>query len=239
MLHLTKNNIVTNVARQQVEIRQMEVDWYCSNYGSMAGQAAMLAGFAFTQLTTAMPQEHAPPFLLEFWYLFLTCTAVGLELSTIILSIHLSVWGPSLALRGKQGAADLHKAVDCLRDYQASVIIYFLSGWVIFFISQILQIWIYSKRRVAVVVTFPMSLFVFAVIWYSFDITRRLRIRDSQVVPGKIDAFEPYEFIGDIDSGLHTDAGMASQGQPDIGDNGYCPIHESMRDRYQTQMATN
>lgn len=80
----------------------------------------MLAGFAFAQLTTPMPDPQ-PPFSLELAYLFLTCVAVGLELSAIILSTFLSTWAPSLALRGKMGSADLHKAVDTLRDYQASV----------------------------------------------------------------------------------------------------------------------
>merc|ERR1719277_2043442 len=127
MLHLKKNKLVTSVAKDQVEIRQMEVDWYCGNYSTMIGQAAMLAGFAFTQLTTPMPEEHQPPFYIEFWYMFLTSMSIGLELSVIILSTSLAVWGPSLALRGKMGTADLHKAVDCLRDYQLLVFMYFLT----------------------------------------------------------------------------------------------------------------
>merc|ERR550514_2102606 len=147
MLHLKKNNVVTTVAKEQVEIRQLEVDWYCSNYSTMTGQAAMLAGFAFTQLTTPMPEDHEPPFFIEFWYMFLTSMSIGLELSVIILSTFLSVWAPSLALRGKKGTSDLHKAVDCLRDYQALVFLYFLSGWIIFFVSNILQVWIYFRRR--------------------------------------------------------------------------------------------
>mmetsp|Transcript_95470 Transcript_95470/g.269823 ORF Transcript_95470/g.269823 Transcript_95470/m.269823 type:complete len:268 (+) Transcript_95470:147-950(+) len=229
MLHLQKNKIVTGVTKQQIEIRQLEVDWYCGNYSTITGQAAMLAGFAFTQLTTPMPSDYEPPFALEFGYLFLTCTAIGLQLSAIILSTFLCVWGPSLALRGSGGARDLHRAVDCLRDYQLLVFMYFISGWVVFFISNILQVWIYFKRRVAVVVSFPLTMFIFAIIWYSYDITRKLRLDDSDAVAGKIDHFHPYEFIGDIDHGLHSKA-PAGTARPKTGrgegERGYCPIHE-------------
>lgn len=214
MLHLQKNRIVAGVTKKQVEIRQLEVDWYCGNYSTITGQAAMLAGFAFTQLTTPMPDDYEPPFMLEFGYMFLTCTAIGLELSAIILSTFLSVWGPSLALRGRNGTQDLHRAVDCLRDYQFLVFLYFIVGWVIFFLSSILQVWIYFKRRVAVVVTFPLSTFIFAIIWYSYDITRQLRLKDGDAVAGKIEHLQPYEFIGDLDHGLHTEmaSGWATEG---------------------------
>mmetsp|Transcript_120605 Transcript_120605/g.336528 ORF Transcript_120605/g.336528 Transcript_120605/m.336528 type:complete len:277 (+) Transcript_120605:79-909(+) len=229
MLHLRKNKIVTGVAKQQVEIRQLEVDWYCGNYSTITVQAAMLSGFAFTQLTTPMPDDYEPPFMLEFGYLFLTCMAIGLELSAIILSTFLSVWGPSLALRGRAGAADLHRAVDCLRDYQLVVFLYFIIGWLIFFVSSILQVWIYFKRRVAVVVTFPLSLFIAAIAWYSFDITRQLRLNDRDAVAGKVDHLQAYDFVGDLDHGLHS-TGLASGQRARARDGGYCPINETRGD---------
>mmetsp|Transcript_60198 Transcript_60198/g.186301 ORF Transcript_60198/g.186301 Transcript_60198/m.186301 type:complete len:270 (+) Transcript_60198:133-942(+) len=227
MLHLQKNRIVTGVARKQVEIRQLEVDWYCGNYSTITGQAAMLAGFAFTQLTTPMPDDYEPPFMLEFTYLFLTCAAIGLELSAIILSTFLSVWGPSLALRGQGGTSDLHRAVDCLRDYQFLVFLYFMIGWVIFFVSSLLQVWIYFKRRVAVVVSVPLSLFIVAVVWYSFDITSQLRLDDRDAVAGKIEHLQPYEFIGDLDHGLHSEA---PANEPGATRGGYCPVHRHAAD---------
>mmetsp|Transcript_14488 Transcript_14488/g.43380 ORF Transcript_14488/g.43380 Transcript_14488/m.43380 type:complete len:239 (-) Transcript_14488:8-724(-) len=219
MLHIAKNNLVTGVARQQVEIRQLELDWYTGCYSTITGQAAMLAGFAFSQLTTPMPEDPEPPLSLQFWYLFLTCMAIGLELSAIILSAYLSVWAPSLALRGKGGAADLHKAVDCLRDYQFMVFLYFVTGWFVFFGSCILQVWIYFKRRVAMSVTFPLMCFIVAIFWYSWEITYKLRLSEGEVVSGKIESFQPYEFVGDLE--LHSRTG---RGEMDA------PVHESIRD---------
>lgn len=234
MLHVQKNQLITGLAKSQVEIRQLEIDWYCGNYATITGQAAMLAGFAFSQLTTPMPEGQAIPFVLEFFYLFLTCVAIGLELSAIILSSCLSVWAPSLALKGKRGAADLHKAVDCLKNYQFYVFMYFIIGWILFFVSNICQIWIYFRRRIAVVVTIPMLCFICAILWYAFSITYKLRLDEDSVVTGKIDHFAPYEGVGDLDHGLST-AGPSAR--LDSQSRGYCPVHESFQPRLAAERA--
>jgi len=246
MLQLSKNSLVTGAARNQIEIRQLEVDWYCGNYSTIAGQAAMLAGFAFSQLTTPMPEDYVPPLILEFGYLFLTCMAVGLELSAIMLSTFLTVWGPSLALRGRRGVADLHRSVDCLRDYQFLTFSYFMIGWILFFISNILQVWIYFKRRVALVVSVPMSLFIVAIVWYSYDITRELRLQTGESVEGRIGMFKPYEYIGDIDHGLHSAEGGMTRAAGMLGGSngyadttGYCPVHrpDSFTEHFRPRLA--
>mmetsp|Transcript_99352 Transcript_99352/g.280371 ORF Transcript_99352/g.280371 Transcript_99352/m.280371 type:complete len:241 (+) Transcript_99352:191-913(+) len=230
MLHLTKNKIVTGVAKSQVEVRQMELDWYCGNYSAMMGQSAMLAGFAFGQLTTGMPVEHPPPFWLEFAYLFITCVVIGLELGAIVLSTALAVWGPSLALRGKMGTQDVHKAVDCLHDYQGLIFLYFMIGWVLDFFTSILQVWIYFRRRVAIVVTIPMSCFIVAIVWFTVTITAKLRVADEDAVKGKIDALQPYEYIGDLDHGLQTNAGHLGAKRAT-----YCPVHTTYNIEMQAQ----
>lgn len=204
MLQLKKNKIVTGVSEGQVEIRQQEVDWYCSNYNVMTGQAAMLAGFAFSFITLPVPEgELAPHIVLEFLYFVLTCGTIGLELGVIIISSYLSVWGPSLALRGSRGTADLHKACDALKDYQVLTFYCFMTGWIIYFIASILQVWIYYRMHIAAFVTIPFGCFVVLIIWYSYDLTKKLYLPDKEVVLGKIDHFQPYEFVGDIDNGLH------------------------------------
>lgn len=38
MLQLLKNQVVTSVAKQQVEIRQLELDWYTNNYWTLSQQ---------------------------------------------------------------------------------------------------------------------------------------------------------------------------------------------------------
>jgi len=65
MLTLFKNEAVTKVAKQQVDLRQKEVDWYTSNYATIISQATMLAGFGFAQLMTPLPGGDDEP---GFWY---------------------------------------------------------------------------------------------------------------------------------------------------------------------------
>lgn len=220
MLTLAKNEAVTKVAKQQVEVRQLEVDWYVTNYATLTGQAAMLAGFAFGQLTTPIPQNHPPPYFLEWFYLFLTCCTIGLELSVVLICTSLTVWGPGLALRGPNGTSDLHRAVDTLRDYQGLTFVYFILGWFLFFLSAILQLWIYFKHRIAIVVTIPFAIFTFLILYYSCEITLKMRISNVSAVQGRLQALTQYEAIGDIDHGMH--AGLANGAQ---GEDGYCPVH--------------
>eukprot|EP00434_Breviolum_minutum_P023188 symbB.v1.2.020454.t1/scaffold1720.1/size104783/8 len=211
MLQLKKNKIVTQVSEGQVEIRQMEVDWYCGNYQTISGQAAMLAGFAFNFITAPMPKDQENG-LIEMVYFYCVCAAMGAELGVIVISSYLSVWAPSLALRGKRGATDLHKACDTLRDYQALVFTCFMCGWVIYFIASVLQVWIFYRKSVASFVSIPFSIFTLAIIWYLLDLRRKLSLPEDQVVSGKIAHFERYETIGDIADGLSSSNPRRSAG---------------------------
>lgn len=198
MLQLTKNQLVTDVAKNQVEVRQMEVDWYCSTYGAMTGHAAMLAGFAFSGLTTEMPSDDKKPdFFHEFSYRFLLSLTMGMMICTIILSTFLSVWAPSLALRGKNGTADLHKAVACLHGYQKWVFGYFILGWVLVFISSLFQVSIYHRPAVAIAVSVPLSCFLILIVGFSWYIYQELAV--DKGVEGKIHYLETFERIGDLD----------------------------------------
>ncbi|CAD7923537.1 unnamed protein product [Amoebophrya sp. A120] len=223
MLTLMKNDAVTRVMRQEVDVRQKELNWYTSNYGSIIGQAAMLAGFAFSQLTKKLPDdEDVPSYVTQMWYLGFTCIAIGLELVVIFGCTYMSNWGPGLALRGLQGTADLHRAVAGLRDFQMLFFILFILGWVCYFISSLFQLWIYFDHSVASIVIIPNACFVVLICYYSVSITTMLRIPYDQAVEGKMDLFSPYEVIGDIDDGIHkTEAGwMAKDGR-------YAPILEA------------
>jgi len=208
------------VARRQVEVRELEVDWYINNYTAIQIQAATLAGFAFEQLKTPIPQgELAAPFVVEFFYMVFTCMAMGLQLCAIVTSAYFCVWGPSLALRGARGSKDMSKAVDCLRDYQTTVFLFFLVGVVIFFMSSILGVWVYFPPGLAVVVTFPLSFFIVAFVWFTVTLSNQLRVADEDIVGCDIHALQPYETVADLDDGLHRE--RFSDRRP----GGYCPLH--------------
>lgn len=203
MLTLYKNEAVTKVAKQQVEIRQKEMDWYTSNFGTIISQAAMLAGFAFSQLMTPMPTKHAPSVSTQFSYLTLTSVAIGFELVVIICCTYLVVWGPGLALRGQAGSSDLHAAISVMRDFQQPFFFFFIVGWVAYFVSSMFQLWIYYEHAIAGTVLIAYAVFLFAIVYYSVYLTWTLKLRSGETVEGKMDILEPYEQIGDIDDGIH------------------------------------
>mmetsp|Transcript_20234 Transcript_20234/g.51064 ORF Transcript_20234/g.51064 Transcript_20234/m.51064 type:complete len:173 (+) Transcript_20234:128-646(+) len=160
MLTLMKNDAVTRVMRQEVDVRQKELQWYSSNYSSIIGQAAMLAGFAFSQLTKPIPDKHEPSYTTQLWYLGLTCLAIGLELVVIFGCTYMSNWGPGLALRGLRGTFDLHRAVAGLRDFQMLFFLLFMLGWIAYFVSSLFQLWIYFEHHIAALVILPNACFV-------------------------------------------------------------------------------
>jgi len=111
------------------------------------------------------------------------------------------------------------------RDYQFMVFTYFTAGWVVYFISVVLLVWIYFKKEVAAVVSLPMSIFVFLVIYYTTYLTGAMRVPLDEAVEGKISALAPYERIGDLDRALEGDD---SQNVNNMAVDGYaiCPIVE-------------
>merc|ERR1719248_98539 len=126
MLQLYKNEAVTTVARRQMDIRCMELDWYINNYDTMAMQAAMFAGFAFEQITEPVPE--GTDVMLEVLYVVLTALTLGFELCVCMSCTFCCIFGKGLALRGPHGARSVHTAVDNLEKEQVLIFTQFLVG---------------------------------------------------------------------------------------------------------------
>lgn len=109
----------------------------------------------------------------------------------------------------------------------------FILGWTSFFVSNILQVWIYFERAVATFTTVPLLLFVVAIFWYVISLPCKLRLSDAQVVAGKIDQFQPYEFIGDLDEGLHRDD-MVTVRATGATRSDHCPIQTDALSEFQS-----
>ncbi len=55
MLQIFKIQAVTDVAKEQADIRSLEIDWYQSNFSNLSIQSALFAGLSFDQLNSAIP----------------------------------------------------------------------------------------------------------------------------------------------------------------------------------------
>eukprot|EP00428_Durinskia_dybowskii_P024775 CAMPEP_0170241442 /NCGR_PEP_ID=MMETSP0116_2-20130129/20487_1 /TAXON_ID=400756 /ORGANISM="Durinskia baltica, Strain CSIRO CS-38" /LENGTH=212 /DNA_ID=CAMNT_0010492277 /DNA_START=44 /DNA_END=679 /DNA_ORIENTATION=- len=201
MLQLYKNEAITKVARQQIEIRQMELDWYTTNYDTMAMQSAMFAGFAFDQITEPVPE--GTDLWMEVFYVTFTAIALGFELCVAMACTFCCIFGKGLALRGPHGARSVHIAVDNMQAQQKWIFIQFVAGIVSYMLSHVLQVWIYFRPKIAFTVSIPLVLFMTAIVYYIKYIVEALTMDDKRAITGQISAWAPYERIQDLDEAIY------------------------------------
>lgn len=197
MLQLYKNEAVTHVAREQMEIRNMELEWYTKNYDTMAVQAAMFAGFAFEQITEPVPEGCS--MWLEIAYVVLTAVTLGFELTVCMSCTFCCIFGKGLALRGPHGARSIHLAVDNLQKEQNLIFTQFLVGILGYLLSHVFEMWIYFRPRIALTVSIPLVIFFLAIVYYTIMIVQKLHVAEDKQLTGQIAAWQPYERIQDLD----------------------------------------
>ncbi|PFH37926.1 hypothetical protein BESB_002670 [Besnoitia besnoiti] len=197
MLQLYKNQVVTAVAKRQVEIRKLELDWFTNNYWTLSQQGALLAGFSFAQITTALPKDTS--FLLESLYLLLASMALGLQMCVVVTTTFCCMWGPGLALRGPEGIRSVHTAVDSLKSEHSYVFAFFFLGLIAFYLSNLLLVWCYFEEWIAIAASVFLCVFLFLIFYYTVSLTCKLRVADQEAVEGKIAALSSYDNIADLD----------------------------------------
>ncbi|CAD7932166.1 unnamed protein product [Amoebophrya sp. A120] len=209
MLQLYKNQVVTQVSKEQIDLRQLELDWYCSNYDTMAVSSTMLAGFAYDQLTNSVPAKTTS-LQMEFVYVVFTAVSLGLALSIAVTCIFSVIFGKSLALRGSLGATSVNIAVDNLRNEQKVLYLQFVACLLCYLISHVLQVVILhpAKEDKLTSITHrmvlpPMIFFFLLIVYFTISLTVKLQVRDSDAISGTIAALRPYERIADLDQQVY------------------------------------
>eukprot|EP00927_Polykrikos_kofoidii_P072187 TRINITY_DN68332_c0_g1_i1.p1 TRINITY_DN68332_c0_g1~~TRINITY_DN68332_c0_g1_i1.p1 ORF type:complete len:223 (-),score=38.96 TRINITY_DN68332_c0_g1_i1:174-842(-) len=203
MLQLAKNQVITNVAKSHMDIRQMELDWYTSNYDTINGQAAVIAGFAFSQLSAGAPA--GAPVWLEVIYILLMSITLGFELNVSMSCTFCNIFGKSLALRGPDGSASMHFAIDSLQKEHKRIFAEFVLGIITYMVSHIFEIVMTFRPRIAFISTIPISLFTFATIYYTAILVRKLIVPEDRGVTGQVGALHGYELIQDLDSHVYEE----------------------------------
>jgi hypothetical protein len=190
MLHADKHALQSVLRQQALAVRQKEMDLYMSNFGTLAGQAAMLAGFAFTGFTITIdlvdvPEEgHWHHWTLRTAFFSLTACALGLLLLTVSNCALCSIFGPNLALRGPEGSMD--RAVDSMKTLREQTFACFGAGLVAFHMSALLlAVLLFSRKEGAIVVTI-LTFFLVLFMVYAHRIWSVMRIDPSQEVHGEV-----------------------------------------------------
>jgi len=144
MLQLYKNQIVTDAAKQQGDVRQRELDFYVNNLWLWGGTSTVLSGFVFSQITNPVPP--GTNFYLEITYLVCTSVCLSLNLCIVTWTVFFCMWAPGNALRGPEGMNSFHKTVDFVKDQQRLIHFIFVLSIIAFFGASCTLLWVYPSR---------------------------------------------------------------------------------------------
>jgi hypothetical protein len=89
------------------------------------------------------------------------------------------MFGPGLALRGKDGAESMNIAVDCLKDESKGCFKFFVFMLLSFHISSFLLMWIKYKFFVALSVNIVLFIFLTIFIKNGAEIAEKLHVEDN------------------------------------------------------------
>ena len=89
--------------QQLLRIREAEVKFFTDRFSSLTVQSALIGGFTIQTVTSINPSDHDDWWIgVVFWWsgaLAFACT-----MHTVLSATFISIWGPSLALRGPKGS---------------------------------------------------------------------------------------------------------------------------------------
>ena len=131
MLHAHKANLQTSLRQRLLAIRERELDYYTDINRNIGNQAALIAGFAYSGIRYHYLVERQHSWQLsdgdsleEVVFTSLLTMAMGCGLQTVLIAMLVAMLGPSLALRGGDGA--LHDAVKGMQAWTSAVLVLFL-----------------------------------------------------------------------------------------------------------------
>lgn len=187
MLAADKQALTYQLKQQSLQVRQKELDFFLSNFGTVAGQAAMLAGFSFTGFTINFNDMEGMsaldnPILRASFYV-VSSMSLGFFLLTVSNCALCTIYGPNLALRGPDGSMD--RAVRILQRERTRTFAFFGVGLVCFHVSAILLSLLIHHLHSSLPVTITLVAFLFAFFFYGSDIYHNLLIPEDAVVSGQ------------------------------------------------------
>lgn len=105
------------------------------------------------------------------------------------------MFGPGLALRGGDGAASMHKAVDNMKKESTNCFLFFILQLLFFHVSSFLLMWLYYPFKVAILINIILLAFLLVFIKNGFEIYEKLHVTDDEAISGQFKDFSQYENI--------------------------------------------
>ena len=101
MLHAQQRALLQQTNQGIINIRNYELEYYTTFYGTFGGQSALIGGFVYSAVTQAtinygwQELEFTSGMLLGFWWFF-SAISLGAALHCLFTTIMLQVLGPGL-----------------------------------------------------------------------------------------------------------------------------------------------
>lgn len=159
MLFADKQALERQLEVDLLNIRQRELDHYVHCCLTLSAPAALIAGFAYTGLSSEIPEADAN--LPHFWiaeglYYVSALAAMVFEVAAVVKATLIALLGPHLALRGPPGS--VARAVEQMEPAYMRALKYFWCGLFCFHISAALTVWLRAELTLA----FTMALLILA-----------------------------------------------------------------------------
>lgn len=183
MLAADKQALESVLNQQSLQIREKELKFFVDNFGAVAGQAAMLAGFSFSGLVSTIEENHDNTALRVAYYAVSSC-ALGLMILACANCTLINVLGVGLALRGPQGSMD--RAVKEMAAERLTTFSIFSLGLIFFHCTAILYANLTLEVWPAVMVSVVLSIFMIAFYTNTKRIYLRLKIPDAEMQTGQV-----------------------------------------------------
>ena len=136
---------------------------------------------------------------LQLGYLSATVSGMAFGLLSITIASLCGMLGPGLALRGGEGAASMHKAVDNMAIEAKQCFMFFLGQLLFFHVSSLLLMWVLYSKTVAIITNVILCAFIYLFIRNGMEIYQKLVISEDEAVSGKFVNFSGYESMGALD----------------------------------------
>uniref|UniRef100_A0A0G4FRQ6 Uncharacterized protein n=1 Tax=Chromera velia CCMP2878 TaxID=1169474 RepID=A0A0G4FRQ6_9ALVE len=195
MLSLYKNQVVTQVSKQNFAVRQKELEWFENNFWTIAQQATIIAGFSFTQLTTQVPSGI--PVWMEVIYSLLVSASLSAQIYVICVCMYAYIWAQTRAVMGNRGFKDINRSLKEMHKEQTKILAWFIFGLFLFLLSAFFVLFIFDEpdaqpASITLVVIVVLTFLYFPILVWRFYY-KRTRKSGLDAVEGA------YDRVGDLD----------------------------------------
>ena len=161
-----------------LNIRLKELDFFKNCFKWMGGTAALLAGFAYGEISTPMYTQIDNLMVTRLGYEMSITIVMGLGLIIIVQSSFCNIFGSGLALRGSQGSNSVDMAVRTMGYEFNQCLMMYLTQLLVFMISLFFKVIILHSFSIAMAINVINAIFCVTFVIKAHSIFQTLHVEN-------------------------------------------------------------